>query len=1316
MDIGNEGGKLFFAKGDVAYKTTQQREFLVKHLRPSTRRVGGINHLEYPLIMGSKITIDQILAQKYEINSTRVTFQQAVNAAMEKNASLLKIDDANENQLIAQLLQQAYEDETFFEGLDENNVSQTYAWIGATDSNGTNGTRYDTDLNTSFQDVDINATEGNWKWLQGNGESITYHNWKWGSNPANAPNNATKDFAAMDWNATDATWLDINETARLPFIIEREFEIGTQQVDLMGIRKVLVIPARFIDETTAYESAMGGSNNPLTNELGESILEELQTDSYEPITKEKIESAMAEVSEFFSRNTDEQLDIVPVISSTVTLDLLRYSQTFNSFGANPYDSEGTLSGVIEITEGADRMTLSQDGLDYPIAINLQALSKAAALSDEWNHEGSAFIGVASVTIKDSGFLNTNFSEPPSVEIIGGEDLLDNGSPHPSPHPRFRQAKLEAVIDESGHILGFNVLEPGAFYANAQDANITINGTDFTNQLTVNIQSLLVSYVILTNYSGSAPGEGFVGGPGVHVKLGGGEVPTSMIAANLGYNFGLLEANRYFTRSERPLSDDADQIIEANPFSVMGTQDDIVTSGDLTIAAKVGLTNTMTNGGYTVGTSIGVDVAEIDASQLADPNFVLKESNTEVNNTFRIYRSNFGRSPAGLRVSTFIVNLPADEDGNYTLEKNASPFAINIEGTGEDVNGSLNYNPGSDIWTLNITKAGRGFVEEPSVQIMDENGSMILILNPSNILERRGTHNLTQATLLDPTTKWIRGIRAQTPTTASIKPHSMLTGDELLDYYLSYRTDISTDGLVINVATHSDDGPIEPFLLDTTPQTPFNFNDGALLVGNTYSDYNADLHFTPIRTGGHELMPYIEVVVNAGSVARSEAEVPDFNLSATSTSPLAGEYVQFSVMVDGNASNFAYSWFLNEQSLSASIQLNSPSIYLNFSELGSQVLRVVVSDMKGGIASKNLILRVGDENTINQSMVTGTVRSRQNPVQGARVVLSESPIIEHKLSLAGNFYDSFFPTSDGSPGQFMINGEVAPELNFHRGEIHHFVFDSSMKGVDMSFLEGIENRPPEIILNMLLDARVDLTKGSGYVRNPEIYYTFGSTFSNYRTNDVGTYLDMLEYLQEHQNMTKSIPSIELNATADGNSTVLDLLEYLDANSSLISFDDFNNTTHTNLISMPYAKALVQETGINYARVGPREINEFGDFLAYGGRGYDRNNTPVVEVRRASIWENYANSDANITAYVDGVGTISPVIATSFLGNTWKSRPGDSISPSVVVWGSGALDTNDPNAEVNATVTNWTSGGEQMRTVSIYNQGKGFEPNSTMAVLH
>ena len=85
-------------------------------------------------------------------------------------------------------------------------------------------------------------------------------------------------------------------------------------------------------------------------------------------------------------------------------------------------------------------------------------------------------------------------------------------------------------------------------------------------------------------------------------------------------------------------------------------------------------------------------------------------------------------------------------------------------------------------------------------------------------------------------------------------------------------------------------------------------------------------------------------------------------------------------------------------------------------------------------------------------------------------------------------------------------------------------------------------------------------------------------------------------------------------------------------------------------------------------------------------------------------------------MDGVGTISPVISDSFLGNTWESRPGDSIVPEIVVWGSGGLGAQDPDAVVEANVTNWRDSESYMRTISIYNQGKGFEPNSTMAVLH
>jgi len=253
---------------------------------------------------------------------------------------------------------------------------------------------------------------------------------------------------------------------------------------------------------------------------------------------------------------------------------------------------------------------------------------------------------------------------------------------------------------------------------------------------------------------------------------------------------------------------------------------------------------------------------------------------------------------------------------------------------------------------------------------------------------------------------------------------------------------------------------------------------------------------------------------------------------------------------------------------------------------------------------------------------------------------------------------------------------------------------------MSFLQKPENTTPRVHINMISDPRADLTVGSKYFRNPEISYRFNSTFSSYLTNQVGTYLEMLNFLYEHNG---TVVNLE-----DTNGTTLELLEYLEAQ-TLNTFEDDKN-----LITRPYARALMQETNISTAVVGPTEITELG-YLAYGGRGYSRTDPPVMTVRRKSIWEDYSKRDANGTALVDGVNTISPVIAEDFLGPTWITRPNDSIEPKLIVWGSGGGNTGDENAEVNATVTSWENNGDPMRTINILNQGKGFEPNSTMAVL-
>ena len=74
--------------------------------------------------------------------------------------------------------------------------------------------------------------------------------------------------------------------------------------------------------------------------------------------------------------------------------------------------------------------------------------------------------------------------------------------------------------------------------------------------------------------------------------------------------------------------------------------------------------------------------------------------------------------------------------------------------------------------------------------------------------------------------------------------------------------------------------------------------------------------------------------------------------------------------------------------------------------------------------------------------------------------------------------------------------------------------------------------------------------------------------------------------------------------------------------------------------PYQKALLSETNVTKGIVGPAYA-ELG-YITFGGRGYDRNDTPQLMFKE--YLEDYNSSRTpNASAMkVDGVGTISPVM--------------------------------------------------------------------------
>ena len=169
----------------------------------------------------------------------------------------------------------------------------------------------------------------------------------------------------------------------------------------------------------------------------------------------------------------------------------------------------------------------------------------------------------------------------------------------------------------------------------------------------------------------------------------------------------------------------------------------------------------------------------------------------------------------------------------------------------------------------------------------------------------------------------------------------------------------------------------------------------------------------------------------------------------------------------------------------------------------------------------------------------------------------------------------------------------------------------------------------------------------------------------------------------------------------------------------------------VVQRPYAKALLHDTMVDRVLTRPQNIDaETGEHIRFGGKGLSRTNPPEAYIMRSSFWEDFFNDqNASLLPFVDGVGTISPVNSISmdndeynFLKQTWyPDNAGDPI-PDILVWGTSSSRDYDnetgsysPVSNVIAQVVTEPTDVSARRIV-VSDQGRGWEPNSTMAVLH
>ena len=181
----------------------------------------------------------------------------------------------------------------------------------------------------------------------------------------------------------------------------------------------------------------------------------------------------------------------------------------------------------------------------------------------------------------------------------------------------------------------------------------------------------------------------------------------------------------------------------------------------------------------------------------------------------------------------------------------------------------------------------------------------------------------------------------------------------LEYHPARGGELAGSALVIYNGMGSNAG----HLLDTTPGTPAGKNDAGIEVGRTFSDLEADMHFTVVGKNATD-PPSLDVAYYRGPFVGNLP--PTATLAATTLAPAVGGSVTFTATaIDPNGDDLAYHWDFND----GVVGTNTAVFTRTFASAAQVTAMLTVSDMRGGTVRKQVVVNVAGH---TKQAITGVV--------------------------------------------------------------------------------------------------------------------------------------------------------------------------------------------------------------------------------------------------------------------------------------------------------------------------------------------------------